>query len=33
MIEILKYMLDEDSEIVIFYVGEDGSEEFVNEIV
>ena len=25
-------MLDEDSEIVTFYVGEDGSEELANEI-
>ena len=25
--ETLKHMLDEDSEIVTFYVGEDGSEE------
>ena len=30
--ETLKHMLDEDSEIVTFYVGEDGSEELVNEI-
>ena len=30
--ETLKYMLDEDSEIVTFYVGEDGSEELANEI-
>ena len=27
LIETLKHMLDEDSEIVTFYVGEDGSEE------
>ena len=30
--ETLKHMLDEDSEIVTFYVGEDGSEELANEI-
>ena len=32
LIETLKHMLDEDSEIVTFYVGEDGSEELANEI-
>ena len=30
--ETLKHMLDEDSEIVTFYVGEDGSEELANQI-
>ena len=30
--ETLKHMLDENSEIVTFYVGEDGSEELANEI-
>ncbi|KXT74525.1 Dihydroxyacetone kinase family protein [Streptococcus sp. DD10] len=30
--ETLKQMLDEDSEIVTFYVGEEGSEELVTEI-
>ena len=31
--ETLKHMLDEDSEIVTFYVGEDGSEELANEML
>ena len=30
--ETLKHMLDEDSEIVTFYIGEDGSEELANQI-
>ena len=32
LIETLKHMLDEDSEIVTFYIGEDGSEELANQI-
>ena len=30
--ETLKHMLNEDSEIVTFYIGEDGSEELANQI-
>ena len=30
--ETFAHMLDEDSEIVTIYVGEDGSEELANEL-